>query len=63
MKLRECSICSNTKYIGFIHFLTREKYRLCQKHYYEFIRSNMSVDFFIRKKKQEEITSQTKLSS
>jgi hypothetical protein len=34
-----CSIkgCGKPKYIGFLHFVTHESYRLCQMHYYDFL--------------------------
>jgi len=59
MQLKICSICSEPKYIGFINFITRQKYRLCQKHYYEWIQTKTSIDMFIRVKKNDK--GQTKL--
>ena len=49
MIINNCSIqgCKQPKYIGFIHFKYHNRYNLCMKHYYEMIKTNMSIDAYI----------------
>lgn len=64
-KLKKCSICTDDKFFGAIHYQSHQKYRLCKRHYdmWRFEYSHIEIDLFIHHilKKKENDIAQTKL--
>lgn len=61
--ITKCDIktCSKDRFMGFINYETRQKYRLCFKHYKEWIESKLEVNMYIRKENFTADKNQTRL--